>query len=111
MSHALMAVRRGRRNVVRLRLRRPIPENPNISLPFAALVTRLGEKCGLGGCRESTARHLSGATKTLFLLHSHPAEPLILGNIRFEYGQAEKELDKPALRFYILFRGRSLRRN
>ena len=47
MSHALMAVQRARRNVVRLRLRRPIPENPNISLPFAALVTRPGEKRGL----------------------------------------------------------------
>jgi hypothetical protein len=30
MSHALVAVRRGRRNVVKLRLRRPIRENPNI---------------------------------------------------------------------------------
>ncbi len=47
MSHALMAVRRGRRNVVRLGLRRPIPENSNISLPFAALVTRPGEMRGL----------------------------------------------------------------
>ncbi len=30
MSHALVAVRRGRRNVVRLRLRRPIREKPSI---------------------------------------------------------------------------------
>jgi len=30
MSRALVAVRRGLRNVVRLRLRRPIRENPNI---------------------------------------------------------------------------------
>jgi len=34
MSHALMAVRRGRRNVVLLRLRRPIREKPNIRLPY-----------------------------------------------------------------------------
>jgi len=34
-------------NVVRLRLRRPIRKKPNISLPFAALVTIPGEKAGL----------------------------------------------------------------
>ncbi len=47
MSHPLVTVPRGRRNVARLRLRRPIRENPNISLPFAALVTKPGEKTGL----------------------------------------------------------------
>ena len=51
MSHALMAVRRGRRNVVRLRLRRPIREKPNIRLPFAALVTKPGEKTRLPAFR------------------------------------------------------------
>ena len=51
MSHALVAVRRGRRNVVKLRLRHPIREEPNISLPFAALVTKPGEKTGLSGTR------------------------------------------------------------
>jgi len=39
-------------DVVRLRLRRPIREKPNISLPFAALVTRPGEKSGLGPRKE-----------------------------------------------------------
>jgi hypothetical protein len=34
-------------NVVRLRLRRPIREKPNIWLPFAALATKPGEKTGL----------------------------------------------------------------
>jgi hypothetical protein len=34
-------------NVARLRLRRPIREKPNISLPFAALVTKPGEKTGI----------------------------------------------------------------
>jgi hypothetical protein len=34
-------------NLVRLRLRRPIRENPNISPPSAALVTKLGEKVWL----------------------------------------------------------------
>ncbi len=33
MSHALVAVRRGRRNVVRLRLRRPIREKLNTDYP------------------------------------------------------------------------------
>ena len=32
---------------MQLRLRRPIREKPNISLPFAALVTKPGEKTGL----------------------------------------------------------------
>ncbi len=47
MSHALVAVRRGRRNVALPRLRRPIREKPNIWLPFAVLVTNPGEKRGL----------------------------------------------------------------
>jgi hypothetical protein len=34
-------------DVVLLRLRRPIREIPNISLPFAALVAKPGEKTGL----------------------------------------------------------------
>jgi hypothetical protein len=51
MSRALMAARRGRRNVVLLRLRRPIREKPNIRLPFAALVTKPGEKTGLPAFR------------------------------------------------------------
>jgi hypothetical protein len=34
-------------DVVLLRLRRPIPEKPDISLPSVALVTKLGEKYGL----------------------------------------------------------------
>ncbi len=38
---------KARRNVVLLRLRRPIREKPNISLPFATLVTKPGEKTGL----------------------------------------------------------------
>jgi len=34
-------------NVAQLRLRRPISEKRNISQPFAALATKLGEKYGL----------------------------------------------------------------
>ena len=56
MSHALVAVRRGRRNVAWLRLRRPIREKPNISLPFAALVTKPGEKIGLARCTVRSGR-------------------------------------------------------
>jgi hypothetical protein len=47
MSHALVAVRRGRRHVAQLRLRRPIRDKPSGYLRFAALATKPGEKCGL----------------------------------------------------------------
>ena len=44
MSHALVAVRRGRRHVAQLRCRRPIHDKPSGNLRFAALVTKPGEK-------------------------------------------------------------------
>jgi hypothetical protein len=46
MSHALVAVRRGRRHVALLRLRRPIRDKPSGYLRFAVLATKPGEKSG-----------------------------------------------------------------
>jgi len=55
MSHALVAVRRGRRHVALLRLRRPIRDKPSGYLHFAALATKPGEKSGLTGERSGLA--------------------------------------------------------